>query len=246
MPCAHLCRTSFSKRFLDSISHLGLSPSDYELIKNRYVDIVTEAESNYTRTTTLFITLTNVITIGGVLLISFLPLEKVKIIPADAAEVFYWICWVISIIVTISHKSLFSFNIPRKYVLNTTFLEKYYSEGWQFAAGVNRYADSRDLDERVRLFLMRIEYIKLKSLEIMSNIENSHAERLQKNSNPPPFGTVGSSVALGSSDNLASDSVTLREVLCTAPSVPGAPEPLQSTPDRPASHIDIGSHDERS
>lgn len=237
MPCAHLCREPFEKRFIRMISELGLDRADHELIKCRYVDIVTDAEADYARTTMLFIALTNIITIGGVLLISFLPLEKVKIIPADAAEIFYWISWVISIIVTIAHKSLFSFNIPRKYVLNTTFLEKYYSEGWQFAAGINRYTEAETLEDRVKMFISRVEHIKLKSLEIMSSIESSQVSQLaQKNS--PPIGAAFRSAALMSSDNVTA----LHDVIVTgrdeaAPDTtlpPGAPQLDRPEPDRPA------------
>ncbi len=195
--CKIACRQSFEERFSKAIETLDLTQTEKSVIQDRFVRIVISAESDYNRTTGLFILLTNLITVGGVLLISFLTLEKVNGISASVSQVFFWISWVLSIVVTVANKSLYSFNLPKKYMLNVLTLEKYKSEGWQFVGGVGKYQSCGDIHNRTQLFCSRIERIKMKSLELLAHVESSSIDKV---SNKP---------ALGEQSNL-SHSIELR------------------------------------
>ncbi len=178
--CKSICKQQFDARFMAAIDTLGVTDTERAIIRDRYVEIVVSAESDYNRTTALFLFLTNLITIGGVLLIAFLPLEKGANVSETVANVFYWICWILSILVTVSNKTLYSFNIPRKYILNILTLEKYKSEGWSFIEGIGKYRTCGNIHDRVRMFCTRVERIKLRSLELMANVEASGIEKMQE------------------------------------------------------------------
>jgi hypothetical protein len=181
---------SFESRFLKAAETLKLSNTQLSIIRDRYLRIVNKAHHDYKRTWLLFVVLTNLITVGGVLIISFLGLEKVNIISTRASLAFYWTSFILSILVTISNKSLYSYNIPRKYILNGLVLDKYKSEGWTFIGGVDRYEKCQDMEERVKLFCSRVEKIKMKSMEIMTSIETSAIDKMsQEHGASKPTGT---------------------------------------------------------
>lgn len=171
---------SFESRFMKGVSLLKLSEPEMAFIRNRYIRIITSAETEYKCTTGLFLFLTNFITIGGILLIALLALGKITAIPDTVIEVFYWVSWVFSVLITIANKTLYSFNIPKKYILNVLVLEKYKSEGWQFIGGLGKYEPCKIMHDRVQLFNTRIERIKIKSLEIMANLEIASMEKMQE------------------------------------------------------------------
>lgn len=178
--CKSVFRPSFGARFMRVADNLEVTDLERAIIKDRYVEIVSEADADYNRTTALFIILSNLITIGGVLLISFLTLQKATNLSKDVTDIIFWINFVLSILVTVSNKTLYSFNIPRKYILNILTLEKYKSEGWTFVAGNGYYQHAKNMRERVKLFASRIEKIKIKSIALLTSVESSSVDKAQE------------------------------------------------------------------
>lgn len=170
------CKQSFSpgfkKRYTKLLNDLPLARYERNIISERYVRIVSAAENDYRRTCILYIILTNLITISGVFIVGLLSIEKMSDIDVTSAKVIFWIVWSLSILLTLANKWLYSFNIHKKYVLNIAILEKLYSEGWLFAAGVGRYKKYVDCSDRFKLFCTRIEKLKMKSLESMPEMES--------------------------------------------------------------------------
>ncbi|QYB17683.1 hypothetical protein PV-S19_0319 [Pacmanvirus S19] len=184
--CAKLCTPSFKTRYKRLLESTPLTQYEKDIINERYIRIVTRAELDYRRTCIMYILLTNIITVSGVLITGFVSLNKIGIVGDTASNVFFWIVFVLSVILTLSNKFLYSFNIHKKYVLNIVILEKFYSEGWSFISGINRYAHCVDYTAQFKLFCSRIERIKLKSLESLPemNSNNNPADILATGSTP--------------------------------------------------------------
>lgn len=165
--------TSFKKKYTDSLERLPLGRFEKDLIIYRYVDIVVSTENSYRWTCLLYVVLSNIITIAGVLIAAFVSFDKIFGNCNNVVTGFFWVVWGLSIALTLANKWLYSFNVHKKYVLNKAVLEKFYSEGWSFLAGIGRYGKLESLDNRFALFYARIEKIKLKSIESAPGMETS-------------------------------------------------------------------------
>ena len=173
--CRMIFAPSFKTRFSKLLDAMPLSRFEKNIIKYRYIDVVTNAENDYRRTCIMFILLTNIISIAGVFITGLISLDRLKIINENAGTALFWIVWSLSISLTLSNKWLYSFNIHKKYVLNVTILEKFYTEGWSFVSGIDRYKNLTDYNARFKLFCARVERIKMKSLESMPEMESNES-----------------------------------------------------------------------
>jgi hypothetical protein len=171
MPLIH----TFEQRFTEVLDGLHIDPIEKTLIINRFVHLVTATRRNSSWITILFLAFTNMITIGGVIIVAFLTLEKVALFGEQVSLALFWTSLTLSISVTIANKLLYSFNIAKKYLFNGVLLAKYESEGWLFLAGTGRY--NLDMPGRTRLFLDRIEKIYIKSIEIMTTMDGATANK---------------------------------------------------------------------
>jgi len=173
--CGMIFAPSFKSRFSKLLDAMPLSRFEKDIIKHRYIDVVTAAENDYRRTCIMFILLTNIISIAGVFITGLVSLDRLDMISSDASTALFWVVWSLSISLTLSNKWLYSFNIHKKYVLNVTTLEKFYTEGWCFVSGIDRYKNLTDYNARFKLFCTRVERIKMKSLESMPEMESNEA-----------------------------------------------------------------------
>lgn len=155
-----------------------------EVIKDRYISVVTHAENDYRRATFLYISLTNIITIAGVLVTAFVSFDRISsttnntsIATSLTSQIFLWLVWILGILLSVCNGLLYTFNIPKKYVLNIAILEKLYSEGWSFIAGIGRYKTS-DIDARFERFCSRIEKIKMKSVETLPEMGSNEGSEI--------------------------------------------------------------------
>lgn len=167
MPFIH----TFEHRFTEVLDGMHIDPIEKTLIINRFVHLVTATRRNSSWITILFLAFTNMITIGGVIIVAFLTLEKVALFGEQVSQALFWTSLTLSISVTIANKLLYSFNIAKKYLFNGVLLAKYESEGWLFLAGTGRY--NLDMPSRTRLFLDRVEKIYIKSIEIMTTMDGA-------------------------------------------------------------------------
>lgn len=165
---------NFEERYFKLLSELPLGPFERDLIKERYVNIVINAERDYRRTYTLYLILSNIITISGVLITAFVSFDKLTTQCESSVSAYFWIIWTLSILLTLANKWLHTFSIHKKYVLGIVMLEKLYSEGWSFLAGIDKYR-RKNYSQRFRYFCTRVEKIKLKSIENMPEMDSSEA-----------------------------------------------------------------------
>lgn len=159
---------SFETRFTEALDGLTIGPHERTLIINRYVRLVEATKARARVITILFMALTNIITIGGVIIVAFLTLEKISLGNEAAAAAFFWTSLVLSLAVTVANKSLYGFDIAKQYIFMGALIAKYESEGWSFIAGIGRYGPTPA--DKVPAFMDRIEKIYLKSAEIAANV----------------------------------------------------------------------------
>jgi len=190
---------SFKTRFTKQLNSMPLSQQERDIIINRYVHLVILAEAKNRWSGVFYYLLTNLVTISGVLITAFLSLDKFT----DGVTYTYWVCWSLSIILTIANKLLYAFNINRAYLLSTVVLEKLYSEGWSFVSGVGKY-NIENITERFQIFCSRIEKIKMKTLKTMGG-ENGCKEIISAGSAQSQRSSVSvelSEVVIESPDNI--------------------------------------------
>jgi hypothetical protein len=169
---------TFKTRYTKLINDMNLTVAQKDIIKCRYLGIVTSAERSCWLTNISYLVLTNVVTIAAVLIASFVSFNKLssgscqQLCNDTTISAFLWVVWVLGIVATLANNWLYVFNIPKKYVLNIAALEKLYSEGWSFAAKIGKYAID-DPVERFQLFCARVEKIKMKAIESMPELQNN-------------------------------------------------------------------------
>jgi predicted nucleic acid-binding Zn ribbon protein len=214
------CRgRNFCSKFMLLLDKMEITPYQKETIKSRFVTEVYEIEFDYARSVLLFIGLTNLVTIAGILITSFTTLTKAVTVSEYWQDVLTWMTWALSLTLTLANGWLTTFGIYKKYVLNDVTLEKMYNEGWSFIAGVNRY-EKLSMDERVVTFCSKVEQIITKTtikqlsdntagvdvhdvLEVSPENQNVPADNVPSNnvpSNNVPADTV---ISIGPQDNIA-------------------------------------------
>lgn len=156
--CKDVFRRDFRTKFILLLDKLPITDFQKETIKSRFVAEVYYMESDYNRSVILFIGLTNLVTIAGILITAFTTLTKAISVDPYWQNVLSWIVWTLSVMLTLANGWLTIFGIYKKYVLNDATLEKMYNEGWSFISGINRYAD-KTYDERFATFCSKIEQI---------------------------------------------------------------------------------------
>jgi hypothetical protein len=222
--------SDFGDRFESVLKMIPVSQSDTRIIRERYLAIIRQREGDYARIKWAYLILTNIITVAGVLLAALISLEKNTWVGELGPKVIFWFTWAISILIPLSNKLLYVFNVPKKYLLGKASLEKFYSEGWSFLGGVARYREATDIDARVRIFLERIEKIQLKSIGGTPEMINDTATDI---------------LAAGAARNRAGDTTRLpspaapimshsQPTTPTSPMPPTTPTTLTSHPTSPA------------
>lgn len=148
-------------KYISALDDTTLSDREKNIIKERYLGLVTMAERGYVSAVVVYLLLTNIVTIAGVLIAAIVSIGAPNTTNCIDGPIF-WIVWAMSIILTIANKLLYIFDIHKKYILGRITLEKLYSEGWSFLAGVNHYSDIPADTRPFEIFCHRIENIWLK------------------------------------------------------------------------------------
>lgn len=148
----------------DIFNMLHMTKQEREIIRKCFQNELKYAVIRYYFMATLFSIMTNIVTIGSVLVASFMSLEKITLIDNEIADGFFWAGWIVSIVVVIASKLMGGFDLQKKYVLDKIALEKFRSEGWRFASRIGKY-NGKTTTECFKLFIDRVEKIKMHLLE---------------------------------------------------------------------------------
>ncbi len=151
------------------------------VIVDRYLNLVSTTERDYKRTSILFVVLTNMISISSVFIAVLVAIDRSAISTCTntlLSEIIFWILLTLSILLALSNKWLYSFNLHKKYIMNKEILEKFYSEGWTFIVGNGKYKSCRNYTDRYKLFCLRIEQIRTKSVKGVIALDGESSELL--------------------------------------------------------------------
>lgn len=151
---------------------MKLSAAQRALLESRYLALVASTDWRLFYTRILYFALTLSIMIFGVLIAALITVEKISWITPGAARAVYWTTFSMSICLSILSGILHLFNIPKKYILCQTTLERLKAEGWAFVSGIGRYHDD---ENRFNVFCMRIEKIKSKFVAMKVAIDTQAA-----------------------------------------------------------------------
>jgi len=156
---------------------LHLPKLNREVLRRSFQRDLAAAARRYYVSMIMFMILNNVITIGSVLVVSFMSIEKITLVSDSMSEGFFWAAWIISVIVVIASKLVGVFSLQKKFVTDKLVLEKYKSEGWKYVSGIGHYKDKNSF-EAFKIFITRIQKIKMNLVESYSvgdsrNIFNS-------------------------------------------------------------------------
>lgn len=151
----------FRRDFEPTLDGLNLPKQYRTIIDGRFVNEVSHAERSYFLTRVGFYFLSNFITVGSALVAAFISIQKIEAVPYNVQMGFFWTSLALSIVVVLANKLLYSFNLQKKYVNEKAALEKFRSEGWSYASGIDRYANLATTAAFL-LFMSRIEKIRLK------------------------------------------------------------------------------------
>ena len=164
---------NFASSFAESLARLPMSDNDKLVISARFIPLVSREQSNYRWNYIMYILLTNVVTLGGVLTVAFSSFNQLGT-NENITYGFGWAVWGIGIAITLASKWMTQFNISKKYILGMASLEKLQTEGWSFLGGIGRY-DTLDMSHRAKVFLTRVEKLRMKSMESMPEAESNSA-----------------------------------------------------------------------
>lgn len=155
---------SFEERFDKILTKSSYTNIEKDIIRERYLSLVTHTEKLCRRNHIIYLLLANIVTIFGVLVTALIGIDKFSA-TCDETSVLYWFTLVMSISITIANKLLYIFNNHKKYIIYASIREKLYSEGWMFIEKTGRYNTK---DNTFNLFCLRVEKIKIKSFEDIS------------------------------------------------------------------------------
>jgi hypothetical protein len=179
---------------MEAVVMADISPPRKGIIKSRYIGMVNAAERDYRRVYIMYLIFTNLITISGVMITALISLGELSWLSPTGSMVIFWLTWVLGISLTLANKWIYTFNVHKKYVLNSVLLEKLYNEGWSFISGIGRYSTCANDDEKFLKFCTRVEKLKVKSIEPMMEMEaqgaNASVANLTISSAESPNGPV--------------------------------------------------------
>ncbi len=174
-------RESFRQRYSSLLSRTPLNDFERTVIEDRYIGLVENTAKDYRRTSSLFIILTNMISVSSVVVAVLVAIDKSMVSTCTStalSDALFWIVLSLSIMLALSNKWLYSFNLHKKYIINKDTLEKFHSEGWTFIVGNGKYKSCKDFNARYKLFCSRIEQIKNKSVKGVNALEAQTVEML--------------------------------------------------------------------
>jgi hypothetical protein len=166
----------------DVFNMLHMTKLDREIVRRAYQNELASAKYRYYYSMILYTILNNIITIGSVLVVSFMSVEKINFVGSEAAEGFFWAGWIISIVVVVASKLVGSFSLQKKFVMDKIALEKYRNEGWKFASRIGPYRD-KTISESFKHFINKIQRIKMRLVETTTQGDGGSAFNSQFNLN---------------------------------------------------------------
>ena len=162
-------RSSYYDRVNDIINKLVLknSPSDNEIIRNRFLYEVTQYEHKRDNVKKYYNGLRFVMTIGSILLPAILSIGQMDPakLPKNFDTITYWASWSLSLTITACNGFLQLFSLDKNYLGYSLVVEQLKTEGWQYFQLSGKYENAKTHEQSFKQFCKSIESIKRKQIE---------------------------------------------------------------------------------
>jgi hypothetical protein len=160
-------------RFEELVDELDLSPFKKNVLKQRFVRLVTNEKQRSLRITLFYYFGHTVVSVGSLIVPALLSIQYTdsSTDPESFSYIIYWTTWFTSLFVTTFNALLTLFKIDKKYLYLNTNKELLASEGWQYLQLSGRYSGFFTPTERPThenqfiFFCHRIEKIRLHEVE---------------------------------------------------------------------------------
>ena len=162
-------RSSYYDRVNKIIDGLVLknSPSDNEIIKNRFLYEVMHYEYKRDSINKYYNGLRFVMTIGSILLPAILSIGQMDPtkLPKNFEAITYWTSWSLSLTITACNGFLQLFSLDKNYIAYSLVVEQLKTEGWQYFQLSGKYENAQNHGQAFKQFCRSVEGVKRKQIE---------------------------------------------------------------------------------
>jgi hypothetical protein len=162
-------RSSYYDRVNKIIDGLVLknSPSDNEIIKNRFLYEVMHYEYKRDSINKYYNGLRFVMTIGSILLPAILSIGQMDPtkLPRNFEAITYWTSWSLSLTITACNGFLQLFSLDKNYIAYSLVVEQLKTEGWQYFQLSGKYENALSHGQAFKQFCKSVEGVKRKQIE---------------------------------------------------------------------------------
>ena len=162
-------RSTYYERVNDIINNLVLkkSPSDNEIIKNRFLYEVMNYEYKRDNVQKYYNGLRFVMTIGSILLPAILSIGQMDPtkLPKNFDTITYWTSWSLSLTITACNGFLQLFSLDKNYIAYSLVVEQLKTEGWQYFQLSGKYENAQNHGQAFKQFCKSVEGVKRKQIE---------------------------------------------------------------------------------
>ena len=162
-------RSTYYERVNDIINNLVLknSPSDNEIIKNRFLYEVMNYEYKRDSINKYYNGLRFVMTIGSILLPAILSIGQMDPtkLPRNFDTITYWTSWSLSLTITACNGFLQLFSLDKNYIAYSLVVEQLKTEGWQYFQLSGKYENAQNHGQAFKQFCKSVEGVKRKQIE---------------------------------------------------------------------------------
>ena len=162
-------RSSYYDRVNKIIDGLVLknSPSDNEIIKNRFLYEVMHYEYKRDSINKYYNGLRFVMTIGSILLPAILSIGQMDPtkLPRNFDTITYWTSWSLSLTITACNGFLQLFSLDKNYIAYSLVVEQLKTEGWQYFQLSGKYENAQSHGQAFKQFCKSVEGVKRKQIE---------------------------------------------------------------------------------
>ena len=162
-------RSSYYDRVNKIIDGLVLknSPSDNEIIKNRFLYEVMNYEYKRDSINKYYNGLRFVMTIGSILLPAILSIGQMDPtkLPKNFDTITYWTSWSLSLTITACNGFLQLFSLDKNYIAYSLVVEQLKTEGWQYFQLSGKYENAQSHGQAFKQFCKSVEGVKRKQIE---------------------------------------------------------------------------------
>lgn len=170
-----VCGNTFAARWQRTLSFKQMAPVEKQIVKERFLYEVKVLERQVFFMSFAYTLMSLFIMVSGILITSFLSLEKIVSASETTKDALFWTNWSLSILIVIINRTMSIFSMKDKKMIMKDTLQKYYNEGWLFAESTHKYQDPKTA---FGIFINKIERINSKSYNLVKNLNKTPNDKM--------------------------------------------------------------------